>query len=150
VPVDFEKDGLREKLEEAGCPPCLKSLFIIEGVTQYISKKSFLDTLKTISSYTEGSRVLFTYALEDILGNLSDHPEHARMVRQFGLFGFDRLNAYTKAELAAMLKGLGFIVIEDVGAEDYKRLYLGPAGSDMKVMPAERMIYAEVGRGSDG
>ncbi|MDW7730612.1 MAG: class I SAM-dependent methyltransferase [Bacillota bacterium] len=60
VPIDFEKQDLAEELKKAGYSSELKTLFIFEGVSQYISHEAFFETLRFISSTAKGSCVAFT------------------------------------------------------------------------------------------
>ena len=63
VPVNFNKDSLKDVLIQAGFCPDRLTLFIWEGVTYYLSSKvvdAMLETIQTIS--TAGSSLCFDYA----------------------------------------------------------------------------------------
>ena len=62
VPVDFERDKLDEKLLEGGYRKDLKTLFIWEGVTPYLTAESVERTLSlVVASSSRGSSIIFDY-----------------------------------------------------------------------------------------
>ena len=67
VSVDFNSQDLGEELKEAGYVLSSKTLFIWEGVTQYISKEAVDNTLKYVAQAATGSRIVFTYVLKSFI-----------------------------------------------------------------------------------
>jgi len=67
VPVDFMNQKLDEELQKSGYDPAQKTFFIMEGVTQYISKEANEDTLKLVSKTAVGSKIAFTYVVKDVI-----------------------------------------------------------------------------------
>lgn len=62
VPIDFNKNNLAEKIERAGFIAGMKTLFIMEGVTMYLSAEAVDSTLRFISKVSgSGSLVVFDY-----------------------------------------------------------------------------------------
>lgn len=62
VPIDFNKDTLAEKIKQAGFENDMKTLFIMEGVTMYLSPEAVDGTFRFISEVSEtGSLVVFDY-----------------------------------------------------------------------------------------
>ena len=49
VPIDFNKENLAEKMEQAGFLTGKKTLFIMEGVTMYLSPEAVDGTFRFIS-----------------------------------------------------------------------------------------------------
>lgn len=144
VPVDFDTQSLEDELKDSGYKPELKTIFIMEGVTQYITKEAFRSTIEYISKSAPGSRLVFTYALKDILANAEYFPDSANLARQFKTFGFTSMSSYTPGELIEILAEYGIFIKEDVGAEDYQERYLQPLHRSLPVLPLERVLYAEV------
>ena len=59
VAVDFGRDDLFERLEEAGFDPSRKTLFLWEGVTLYLSEQAVRQTMRTVRDHSvEGSVLL--------------------------------------------------------------------------------------------
>jgi len=72
VPIDFEKERLDKKLFESGYDRSLKTLFIWEGVTMYLTAESVDRTLAFIAGYSgKGSRVVFDYLFESAIDGTS-------------------------------------------------------------------------------
>ena len=62
VPVDFNKDSLKEKLLENGFNPMLPTFTAILGVSYYLELNVFEQTLKIISDLTnKDSRIIFDF-----------------------------------------------------------------------------------------
>jgi len=68
VAIDFDKESLPVKLDEAGfCKP-RRSLFILEGLVMYLQPESVHETFQTIRDYAgNGSRVVFDYIYASVL-----------------------------------------------------------------------------------
>ncbi|GAI44363.1 unnamed protein product, partial [marine sediment metagenome] len=64
VPIDFNNQDPGEELKKAGYTLSSKTLFIWEGVTQYISREAIDNTIKYVAQASTGSRIVFTYVLE--------------------------------------------------------------------------------------
>ncbi|HEX4005455.1 MAG TPA: SAM-dependent methyltransferase [Acidobacteriaceae bacterium] len=72
VPIDFQRDGVRESLEAAGFNPLQRSLFVWEGVSNYLTEDAVRSTLTFIGSVAQGTALAFTYVDESVL----HHPAH--------------------------------------------------------------------------
>ena len=145
VPVDFNSQDLGEELKKAGYTLSSKTLFIWEGVTQYISKEAIDNTLKYVAQASTGSRIVFTYVLKSFI-NGSHIPDGLNSLYKFTLkkksplwfCGFD------PAEMHEYLSKYSLEIIEDVGHEEYLERYIKPKGRDLTVMEIERTVLAEV------
>jgi len=68
VPIDFNKDSLSEKIQQAGFSSGKKTLFILEGVIMYLSKEAVDSTFSFISGVSAaGSWVVFDYIYSGVL-----------------------------------------------------------------------------------
>jgi methyltransferase (TIGR00027 family) len=145
VPIDFNSQDLGEELKKAGYDLSSKTLFIWEGVTQYISKEAIDNTIKYVAQASIGSRIVFTYILKSFI-NGSHIPDGLNSLYKFTLkkksllwfCGFD------PAEMHEYLSEYSLYLIEDVGHEEYLERYIKPKGRDLTVMEIERTVLAEV------
>jgi len=145
VPIDFNSQELGEELKKAGYTLSSKTLFIWEGVTQYISKEAVDNTIKYVAQASTGSRIVFTYVLESFI-NGSHIPDGLNSLYKFALkkkkplwyCGFD------PAEMHEYLSNYSLSLIEDVGHEEYLERYIKPKGRDLTVMEIERTVLAAV------
>ena len=148
VPIDFNTQTIPEELIKAGYDENLKTLFIWEGVTYYISGEAVDGTLKFIASRSApGSSVVFDYLPTDVIkGNFDKYPDLrglafwvAHKAEPF-VFGFD------EGKGPSYVEARGFTVLSDIGADDMNAMYL--TGSDGKLVgpaaSAFRILHASV------
>ncbi len=145
VPIDFNSQDLGEELKKAGYALSSKTLFIWEGVTQYISKEAVDNTIKYVAQAHTGSKVVFTYVLESFI-NGSCVPNGLNSLYKFFLKKKKPLwfCGFEPAEMREYLSKYSLSLIEDVGHEEYLERYIKPKGRDLTVMEIERTILAEV------
>jgi methyltransferase (TIGR00027 family) len=68
IAIDFDKESLPMKLDEAGFCKQHRSLFILEGLTMYLQPESVDATFQTIRDYAgKGSWVVFDYIYASVL-----------------------------------------------------------------------------------
>lgn len=74
VPIDFNRESLKNILEKAGWQNHQKTLFIWEGVSYYLDPKSVEATLKFFSHSAHKDRVIaFDYAISITEENMNDY-----------------------------------------------------------------------------
>ncbi len=113
VPVDFVREKLAERLLACGYDPGLRTLFIWEGVTMYLTPEAVDETLCFIAENSgDGSRVVFDYVFKSVLDG---EIEGARAWREYlerrgepPLFGIE------EGEVGEFLSARGFELVEDV------------------------------------
>jgi methyltransferase (TIGR00027 family) len=68
ISIDFNKESLEEKLLSSGFNKNQKSLFILEGLTYYLSPQAIDDTFNVINKLAgDGSEVVFDYIYSSVL-----------------------------------------------------------------------------------
>jgi len=145
VPIDFNSQDLGEELKKAGYTLSSKTLFIWEGVTQYISKEAIDNTINYVAQASTGSRIVFTYVLKSFI-NGSYIPDGLNSLYKFTLKKKNPLwfCGFEPAEMHEYLSKYSLSLIEDVGHEEYLERYIKPKGRDLTVMEIERTVLAEV------
>jgi methyltransferase (TIGR00027 family) len=145
VPIDFDEQKLEDVLAVAGFRAGVKTFFIWEGVTQYITAEAVDSVFRYVSLVAApGSQIVFTYIQRGIIDGSarSETDEMFLSATQGGgmpwIFGFD------PAELAGYLAARGFTLVDHAGASDYRARYLDPIGHQMDVYAGERMALAQV------
>ena len=145
VPVDFNSQDLGEELKKAGYTLSSKTLFIWEGVTQYISREAVDNTLKYVAQAATGSRIVFTYVLRSFIdgshipdGLNSLYKTMLKKKTPLWICGLD------PAEMHEYLSKYSLSLIEDVGHEEYLERYIKPKSRDLTVMEIERTVLAAV------
>jgi len=145
VPVDFEKQSLDTELKKAGYNLTSKTLFIWEGVTQYISKEANDNTMKYVAQAAPGSKIVFTYILKSLiegkdLNNSTKKSLYKWMVKGFKMwiYGLD------PEDINDYLSKYSLSLIEDIGREEVQERYMKLVDLDLKVFEIERIAFAEV------
>jgi methyltransferase (TIGR00027 family) len=130
VPIDFETDDLTEALVGAGFSTEQATLFLWEGVTQYLSAEAVAATLRVIRNLSHPAGVLlFTYVDETVIvDGFADFPEAKRWLRQVQKRGEPWIFGIAPTEVARFLLDRGFELIKDVSVRDAGIRYLSAAG----------------------
>jgi len=145
VSIDFEKQSLDAELKKAGYDLTSKTLFILEGVTQYISKEANESILKYVAQAAPGSKIVFTYVLKSLiegkdLNNSTKKSFYKWLVKGFKMF----IYGLDPKDINDYLSKYSLSLIEDVGSEELKERYMKLVNLDLKVFDIERIALSEV------
>jgi len=145
VPIDFDRQDIGDELQKAGYSLSTKTLFMWEGVTQYISKEAVDETIKFVAQASAGSKIVFTYVLDSFITG-SYVPDGLNGLYKYTVKKKNPLwiSGFDPAEMADYLSKYSLNVIEDVGHTEYLERYLKPGGRDLKVFEIERTVLAAV------
>jgi len=133
VPVDFTTQKLDDRLLESGYDPRLKTLFIWQGVTMYLTAEAVDATLAFVSKCSaEGSRVIFDYIDRSLLENRQTHAEVKGMRRYRFMTGEGLSFGLRPEEVEGYLKTLGYSQAVNVGASDLADRYCTGPGAGRK------------------
>lgn len=130
VSIDFERESLDSVLERAGHDRSVPTCWIWEGVVMYLTRDAMHATLANVARRSApGSTLIVNY-----------HTSHRRFIARllFRLIGEPQISAWTREEMAADLRSVGFIVREDSGMTDWYQRF---AKAEAKV---ERVAYMRV------
>jgi methyltransferase (TIGR00027 family) len=148
VSVDFQKDNLGQRLVEAGYSANLRTLFIWEGVTNYLDAES-VDAVFNFFAETAspGSRIIFTYVHAGVLDGRFDAHGLARLTAVLRAYGEPWTFGFKPEELPAYLAKRGIRLLIDLGATEYRRKYMPSANKVVgyefyRAALAERVSYA--------
>jgi methyltransferase (TIGR00027 family) len=149
VGTDLDTHCLDAVLRSAGFQTGKRTLFIWEGVTQYITAEAVSSTLECVAHVSGvGSAIVFTYVRRDLV----DGSERTEWVEPFLTFaervGSPWMCGLDPDTIEQYLSDHGLQLVSDVGAADYQDLYLKPLGREMSVFDGERVAYAKVLRPS--
>jgi len=145
VPVDFEKQSLDTELKKAGYDLTSKTLFISEGVTQYISKEANDSILEYVAQAAPGSEIVFTYILKSFiegkdLKGATEKSMYKWLVKGFKLFKY----GLDPAEMRDYLSEYHLSLIEDIGSREMKERYMKKVSLGLDVFEIERIALAKV------
>jgi methyltransferase (TIGR00027 family) len=116
VPVDFNTESLAQRLFECGYDESLKTLFIWQGVTQYLTPAAVDETLAFIANHSgEGSSVIFDYMYPSLLDGTLKHGEVANMRNKRWVSGEDFSFGIADGAVTDFLEERGFYQVHDAG-----------------------------------
>ena len=138
VPVDFERDDLSSALAEHGYRSEYRTLFIWEGVTQYLTEDAVRATFEYLRSAAPGSRLVFTYIRRDFIDGVNLYDARSlyrrfREKRQVWLFGLQ------PDDVSAFIAEYGWRLIEQAGPDYFVEHYIRPSGTKSRGVTA-RMV----------
>lgn len=116
VPVDFNSESLEQRLPESGYNESRKTLFIWQGVTQYLTPKAVDSTLAFIVQHSPvGSSVIFDYMYTALLDGTVRHGEVEKMRRDRWVFGEEMVFGIPEGAATTFLEQRGFTSVQDAG-----------------------------------
>jgi methyltransferase (TIGR00027 family) len=132
VPMDFTKDDLLTQLRKAGYSERVESLFIWEGVTQYIPEASIKSTLDFVRHHSApGSKIVFDYSLSSDSRINNPHTRFAAWGEPW-IFGFPGGSA------GEYVRRNGSAVVSDISMGDLESQYThGRRETALPLLPAE-------------
>ena len=142
VAINFEQEDLGAVLASQGYETSMKTFFIWEAVTQYLTESGIRETFDLLSKVSAGSQLAFTYILKDFIdgevlyGQESAYKEFL-VKKKAWCFGFDPEN------VPNFLSDYGWHMIEDISYEELTERYVKPTGRQLASMEIERMAFAE-------
>ena len=123
VPVDFLRDSLETALGAAGLAPGLRTLFLWEGVTNYLDEPSVDATLRAVARL--GGALLFTYVDRALLDGSVEFEGGARSLAHVRGLGEPFTFGLRPSEMAEYLHERGLTLLEDLSLADAASLYYG-------------------------
>jgi methyltransferase (TIGR00027 family) len=126
VPIDFLTQKAEERLLDAGYAPRAKTLFIWEGVTNYLDQASVDATFETFVRSAVGSRVIFTYVHVDALSGQFPAPGLVELLARLRRIGEGWTFGFHPDALSDYLAHKGFRLLADLGAAEYRARYWPP------------------------
>lgn len=134
--IDFEHDDVMQVLADNGFRDTGRTLFIWEGVTQYLTPEAVHGMFEQLRAVAPGSRLIFTYVRQDFIDGTNLHGAEAvhrrfRRRRQIWKSGME------PERVEEILRGYGWAGVEQVGPSYYRDLYIRPTGRTISASPIE-------------
>ncbi len=127
VAIDFTTQDLAERLFAHGYDPALKTLFIWQGVTQYLNLQAVDSTLAFVAhNSAPGSQIIFDYMYTSLLGGAAGHGEIRNMRRYRAFSGEDLVFGIPEGQVVAFLEERGFTHVVDADHQFLTQAYFQP------------------------
>ncbi|MBN1691142.1 MAG: SAM-dependent methyltransferase [Dehalococcoidia bacterium] len=109
VPIDFNKESLAEKTAGAGFIAGKKTLFMLEGVTMYLSQDAIQSTFRFIADVSaKGSMIVFDYIYGGVLRKENRLYGEKNIYKTVAGVGEEWTFAFEENEIAEFLDKYGF------------------------------------------
>jgi methyltransferase (TIGR00027 family) len=131
VDIDFERQNLAEALENKGFDRGQPSVFVWEGVTNYLSAEAVDAVLCYVAGCAAGTRAAFTYVHRGVIDGSARFPDAVRIVSNVAKLGEPWTFGFVPEELPSYLRDRGLQLVWDNDAKQYRREYFGRAAESM-------------------
>src|SRR5207245_11106263 len=118
VATDFRESDLDGVMAEARFDRFAPTLFVWEGVTNYLDAASVDATLRWCGAAPAGSALIFTYIDRRALDDPSQFVGAERVFRTLGRTGERMTFGMAPDCLGSYVQGLGLTLVSDIGAAD--------------------------------
>lgn len=124
VGIDFLQQSLKQRLLESGYHPTARTLFIWQGVTQYLTPEAVDETLGFVANHSGArSGIVFDYIEPHVLADAGAHGEVKRMRRFRWMSGESLTFGIPIAEAGDFLEARGFTDVANVDGRWLERRY---------------------------
>ncbi len=125
VPIDFNRQSLSEVLLAAGYQENQRSLFLLEGVTMYLTPEAVDSMLAFIrNSSAQGSKVVFDYIYASVLRQENRFYGEKEIFETVSRAGEGWTFGIEENEIEGFLSERGFKVISNHTPADLEKAYL--------------------------
>ena len=145
VPVDFEKESFAEKLLAGGFDKSLKTLFIWEGVTYFLSEESVDATLAFVrENSAEGSSIIFDYTFSSVVDGTYDCEEAKREREVLASLGEPLTFGIEEGAVKNFLINRGFKEVTEVEPESLTRRFFEAVNQNRKYPSFFPLVHASI------
>lgn len=123
VPIDFLNEQPEDCLVASGYSPTVKSLFILEGVTNYLDRSAVDSVFNLFSHSAPGSRMIFTYVHIDAINGTFPAPGLTALLERLRNLGEAWTFGFRPEDVPDYLAQRDLRIVADLSATDYRAIY---------------------------
>jgi len=143
--LDFNTQTLQERLLAAGYDPHLKTLFIWQGVSMYLTNEAVDATLHFVVNQSgPGSAIIFDYLYQAVLEGRERQSEVENMRRYRFMTGEGLTFGIPEGEVEAFLEARNFRQVKDANVADLKSTYFTGKNTGRKVVGGYGIVIGSV------
>lgn len=143
VPFDFESESLAEALNQGGFQPEQPAFFSWLGVTQYLERKTTLETLRWSITSCARNGVVFDYGIPRESLSPGSQLAFDALAARVADAGEPFVNFFDPADLARELRAMGYTQLEDLGADEINSRYFDARIDGLRTGGAGRLMCAQ-------
>lgn len=142
VAIDFERQQVAAVLRGSEFRATVRSFFSWLGTTHYLNPQTTLATLRSISQCAApGSEVVLDYSVPFEMVHPDKLPDLLWVAKIAKRMGEPLIGGMVPAELHANVTKLGFVVIEDLDANEQKRRYFMSRNDGLEPPSGGRLLH---------
>lgn len=122
----------------------LPTIFLWEGVTNYLTANAVDAVLRYVAAFPAGSRLIFTYVHSGALAGSDAFQEAQRLLDDVAQLGEPWTFGLDPAQLSGFLQERSLHLDEDLSATDYRSRYFGDSSRRMKGYEFYHVAVAQV------
>ena len=132
IAIDFDKESLSMKIDDAGFYKQQRSLFILEGLVMYLQPESVDATFQTIREYAgKGSWVVFDYIYASVLRNEGSCYGEKGIVKTVSGAGEQWHFGIEKGQIEQFLAGYAMRLVDHKDAKDLEKAYFSDSNGKL-------------------
>jgi len=145
VPIDFQRETLEERLFENRYDRNMKTLFIWEGVTTYISAEAVDNTLFFVANNSgAGSTIIFSYVFQSAVEGTCGMEGAQKWRKALEKRGEPPVFGIEGGKINEFLMSRGFCNVKDASMESLKKVYFTGRNRNRKASPWAGIVCAAV------
>jgi methyltransferase (TIGR00027 family) len=145
ISIDFDRMTLEDAMARTSFSAEAKTVFIWEGVTQYITAEANDATFRYLSHVAAPeSRIIFTYIDRRIIEETTNNKSIANLKAHHNRLGEPWIFGIDPDGISFYLSERRFELIEQVGASEYRSRYLKPLSRQMNIFEGEFTALVKV------
>jgi methyltransferase (TIGR00027 family) len=148
VATDFNQRRLEEVMAREKFDPSRPTLFLWEGVTNYLTEQAIDSTLRWFATAASGSRIVFTYVHKRVLEAPETFPGALKVFRALERNGEPWTFGLLPENVPRYLAERGMVLEKDLGAADFRKIYFDPQPHLPVGYEFYRIVEARVGNDS--
>jgi methyltransferase (TIGR00027 family) len=146
VAINFEKESIAQKLQEAGFSKGAKTLVLMEGVMQYLAPQAAYATLGAITDHVgRGSWLVFDYAHASAVRSEAHGKGETQVTRKLAEYGESWQFGLDEHEVGPLLARFDFRILDLKNPRDLEETYFKDARGRIvgHVSGAQSIVTAE-------
>jgi methyltransferase (TIGR00027 family) len=141
APIDFLCEDIDAKLLAAGFDASKPSVFVWEGLTNYLDRRAVDAVFETVGLVK--GRIIFTYVHADAISGRFDAPGMDALLKRFRKMGEPWTFGFRPEHVSFYLRGKGLKRCVDLGAAEYRAIYWSDAHQRVEGYEFYRVALAE-------
>jgi methyltransferase (TIGR00027 family) len=143
VPIDFNTQALADRLHECGYSDHLTTLFIWQGVTQYLTPAAVDSTLAFVVHHSApGSSIIFDYMYTSLLDGTVKHGEVSKLQRERWMSGESLSFGIPEGTIEGFLEPRGFTRVQNASCTALHAAYFQGPNQGRKVADGYAIVSA--------